>query len=99
MDLEEKIDAINSNLDNDEIKKEAILLKNKLHKKSLIYLITSSIILVLSFVSFIVLLILGLRSFNATILFSIIPFVLMVLSAFGILFGVTYRRLKNEINV
>ena len=99
MDIEERIDEINSNLDNDEIKKEAIILKKKLHKKALIYLITSSIIFTISFISFIVLLIMGLRSYNSTILFSIIPFVLMVLSIFGIFFGVTYKRLKNEINV
>ncbi len=99
MDIEARIEEINSNIDNDEIKKEAQILKEKLHKKALIYLITSSIVLVLSFNSFIVLFIIGLRSFNSTILFSIIPFVLMVLSIFGVFFGVTYNRLKNEINI
>lgn len=99
MDIEDKIDELNDNIDNEETRKEAILLKNKLTKLSYVWLITSSSLFIISFISFIVLLIIGLRSYSSIILFSIIPFVFMVLSIFGIFFGTTYKRLKNEINL
>ncbi len=99
MDIEDKIEQINLNIDDEQTKKEAILLKNSLTKKALLWLITSSTLFSLSFIAFIILLILGLTNYNAIILFSIVPFVIMVLSIFGIFFGVIYKRLKNEINL
>lgn len=97
MDYEEIIADLNSDIDNPETKKEAKELQDKLKKKSLILLILSSSILGLSFIGFIILLVIGLRSYNSTILFSIIPFVLMVLSTFGIFFGVGYNSLSKSI--
>ncbi len=99
MDLIDKIDELNQNIDNEDTKKEAIILKHKLTRLAYIWLITSSIILVLSFAAFIILVLLGLTNYNSIILFSIIPFIFMVLSVFGIFFGVSYKRLKNEINL
>lgn len=99
MDLIDKINELNQNIDNEDTKKEAIILKHRLTKLAYICLITSSSILVLSFVTFIILVFLGLTNYNSIILFSIIPFVFMVLSVFGIFFGVSYKRLKNEINI
>ena len=97
MDYEELITQLNLDLDNKESQEEAKRLKAKLHKKSFILLLLSSILIGLSLIAFIALLILGLRSFNATILFSIIPFVLMVISIFGLFFGVSYRALAKSI--
>ena len=97
MDYEELITQLNLDLDNKESQEEAKILKAKLHKKSFILLLLSSILIGLSLIAFIVLLILGLRSFNATILFSIIPFVIMVISIFGLFFGVSYRALAKSI--
>lgn len=97
MDYEELITQLNLDLDNKERQEEAKILKDKLHKKSLILLLLSSILIGLSLITFIILLILGLKSFNETILFSIIPFVLMVISIFGLFFGVSYRALAKSI--
>jgi len=97
MDYEELITQLNLDLDNKESQEEAKRLKTKLHKKSFILLLLSSILIGLSLITFIVLLILGLRSLNATILFSIIPFVIMVISIFGLFFGVSYRALAKSI--
>ena len=97
MDYEEIILNLNSDIEDIENQKEAKELKNKLKKRGNIYLYTSSSILIISLVVFIILLVLGLRSFNTTILFSIIPFVIMVLSIFGIFFGVSYKTLAKSI--
>ena len=97
MDYEELITQLNLDLDNKESQEEAKRLKAKLHKKSFILLLLSSILIGLSLIAFIALLILGLRSLNATILFSIIPFVIMVISIFGLFFGVSYRALAKSI--
>ena len=97
MDYEELITQLNLDLDNKESQKEAKILKAKLERKSFILLLLSSILIGLSLIAFIVLLILGLRSLNATILFSIIPFVIMVISIFGLFFGVSYRALAKSI--
>ena len=99
MDLEEKIDELNDNLENDETKKEAIILKHKLKIKSLILLITFSIIFVISISTFITLMVIGLKSFNDTILYSIIPFIITVCSIFGIFYGVAYYKLYKSLNV
>ena len=97
MDYEELITQLNLDLDNKESQEEAKILKAKLERKSLILLLLSSILIGLSLITFIILLILGLKSFNETILFSIIPFVLMVISIFGLFFGVSYRTLAKSI--
>ena len=97
MDYEELITQLNLDLDNKESQEEAKRLKAKLERKSFILLLLSSILIGLSLIAFIVLLILGLRSLNATILFSIIPFVIMVISIFGLFFGVSYRALAKSI--
>lgn len=97
MDYEELITQLNLDLDNKESQEEAKILKAKLERKSFILLLLSSILIGLSLITFIILLILGLKSFNETILFSIIPFVLMVISIFGLFFGVSYRALAKSI--
>ena len=97
MDYEELITQLNLDLDNKESQEEAKILKAKLKRKSFILLLLSSIFIGLSLITFIILLILGLKSFNETILFSIIPFVLMVISIFGLFFGVSYRTLAKSI--
>lgn len=97
MDYEELITQLNLDLDNKESQEEAKILKAKLERKSFILLLLSSIFIGLSLITFIILLILGLKSFNETILFSIIPFVLMVFSIFGLFFGVSYRALAKSI--
>ena len=97
MDYEELITQLNLDLDNKESQEEAKRLKAKLERKSFILLLLSSILIGLSLITFIVLLILGLRSLNATILFSIIPFVIMVISIFGLFFGVSYMALAKSI--
>lgn len=99
MDLEERIDELKSNLENDETKKEAIILKHKLKIKSLTILIASSIIFLTSITIFIILMIIGLKSFDDTILYSIIPFMLTVCSIFGIFYGMNYYRLYKSINI
>ena len=99
MDLENKIDELNSNLENDETKKEAIILKHKLKMKSLTILIASSIIFLASITTFIILMIIGLKSFDNTILYSIIPFILTICSIFGIFYGMNYYRLYKSINI
>ncbi|RIA75766.1 hypothetical protein EI71_01173 [Anaeroplasma bactoclasticum] len=97
MDYEEIITQLNFDLDNPESQKEAKELKNKLHKKALILLLSSSILIGLSLIAFIILLIIGIRSYNETILFSIIPFIIMVISIFGLFFGVSYKALAKSI--
>ncbi len=97
MDYEEIITQLNFDLDNPESQKEAKELKSKLHKKSLILLVSSSILIGLSLIAFIILLVLGIKSLNETILFSIVPFVIMVISIFGLFFGVSYRALAKSI--
>ncbi len=97
MDYEELITQLNLDLDNKESQEEAKILKAKLERKSFVLLLLSSIFIGLSLITFIILLILGLKSFNETILFSIIPFVLMVFSIFGLFFGVSYRALAKSI--
>lgn len=97
MDYEEIIANLNSDIDDQDSQREAKELQNKLKKRGYMYLYISSSILALAFIAFIVLLILGLRSLNATILFSIIPFIFMVLSIFGIFFGVSYKTLSKQI--
>lgn len=97
MDYEEIITQLNFDTDNEEAQKEAKKLKAKLYKRSLILLISSSTLVLLSLITFIVLLVIGLKSLNETILFSIIPFVIMVVSIFGLFFGVSYRSLSKSI--
>ena len=99
MDYEEIILNLNSDTDDLDNQHEAKELKAKLKKRGYMYLYISSSLLVISFIGFIVLLIIGLRSLNETILFSIIPFVIMVLSIFGIFFGVSYKTLANQIKI
>lgn len=97
MDYEEIITQLNFDTDNPESQKEALELKNKLYKKSLILLVSSSILIGLSLIAFTILLVLGIKSLNETILFSIVPFVIMVISIFGLFFGVSYRALAKSI--
>lgn len=97
MDYEEIIDQLNLDIDNPEAQKEASLLKDKLSKKGFAFLLSSIILLCISFVTFITLLIIGLMSYNKTILFSIIPFITMFCSIFGIFYGVSYRALSKKI--
>lgn len=97
MNYEELVEELNFETDNEERQKEAKALKKKLKRIGIIFLIIASILIVASITVFIILMIKGLSKLDSTILFSIIPFAIFVLSTFLVFFGYSYLRLSKQI--
>lgn len=97
MNYEEVVEQLNLEIDSEESQLKAKEIKKKLHKIGLILFITSISLTVISLVLFFYLMIAGLRTLNPTLLYSIIPFAVMVFSIFGIIFGYSYLRLAKQV--
>ena len=96
MKLEEKIEYYNENLDNPDIRKEALLYSTKLKKIGNILFILGIIFTSISFITFITLTIIFLIKKELS-LFQIIPLTLMLLFSIMIFVGIFYKKISQTI--
>jgi len=97
MKLEDKIEYLNDNIENEEIKKEALFLKQKLHKKGNIFFLVGLIGNIISFIVLVTISIIfiikkELSLYNLIPLFLILPFSILTIV------GVFYKNLSQSIN-
>ena len=91
MKLEDKLEYYLENMDNEEIKKEALSFATKLKKKGNILFILGIVLTSLSFSAFLTLTIIFIinKTFS---LYQIIPFTLMIVFSILIYIGLLYKR-------
>ena len=96
MKLEDKIEYYNENLDNPEIKKEALLYSKKLKKIGNILFIIGIIFTTISFVTFVTLTIIFIVKKELSAL-QLIPLSLMIIFSIMIFVGIFYKKISQAI--
>lgn len=96
MKLEDKIEYYNENLDNPEIKKEALLYSKKLKRIGNILFIFGIIFTTISFVTFVTLTIIFIVKKELSAL-QLIPLSLMIIFSIMIFVGIFYKKISQAI--
>ena len=96
MKIEDKIEYYNENLDNPDIKKEAILYSKSLKKKGNILFILCIILTSISFVTFITLTIIYISKKELSA-YQLIPLFLMIVFSIMIFIGLFYKKVSLAI--
>ena len=96
MKIEDKIEYYNENLDNPDIKKEAILYSKSLKKKGNILFILGIILTSISFVTFITLTIIYISKKELSA-YQLIPLFLMIVFSIMIFIGLFYKKVSLAI--
>ena len=94
MKLEEKIEYYASNMEDDNIKSEAIIFAEKLRKKGVILMLLGIIITTLATIAFITLSVIFLVKREISF-YQFIPFGIMILFSIPLYIGVYFRKLSQ----